>query len=85
VSIGSPSERKSAPFVSSVSIGAGSVLAEDFSATEVLKIQDLPLGGLILRTHSGVADDGHDPLPLFRCIAAQYRRSGGLFKPRACC
>jgi hypothetical protein len=42
VSIGSPSERKSAPFVSSVSIGAGSVLAEDFSATELLKIQDLP-------------------------------------------
>jgi hypothetical protein len=46
VSIGSPSERKSAPFVSSVSIGAGSVLAEDFSATELLEVEDLSLGGL---------------------------------------
>ena len=62
VSIGSPSERKSAPFASSVSIGAGSVRAEDFSATEVLKIQDLPLGGLVLRTHSGVSDDGYGPI-----------------------
>jgi hypothetical protein len=42
-------------------IGAGRVLADVFGAAELLKIQDLPLGGLVLRAHSGVSDDGHDP------------------------
>jgi hypothetical protein len=44
-----------------VAIGAGRVLADVFGAAELLKIQDLPLGGLVLRAHSGVSDDGHDP------------------------
>jgi hypothetical protein len=45
-----------------VAIGTGRVLAEDLGAAELLKIQDLPLGGLVLRAHSGVSDDGHDPI-----------------------
>ncbi len=51
-----------------IAIGTGRVLAEDFGAAELLKIQDLPLGGLVLRTHSGVADDGYDPLPFFAAL-----------------
>jgi hypothetical protein len=43
-------------------IGAGRVLADVFGAAELLKIQDLPLGGLVLRAHSGVSDDSHDPI-----------------------
>ena len=43
-------------------IGAGRVLADVFGAAELLKIQDLPLGGLVLRAHSGVSDDGYGPI-----------------------
>ncbi len=53
-----------------LAVGAEGVFAEDFGAAELLEVEDLSLGGLVLGRHARVADDGHDPLPLFTASAA---------------